>query len=628
MMKNRNPKLKVLLSLTLVFLLAFGSTLAVFADEVAEEVQQQEEEQQQEEMVEENNEEAIEEDDDLNEEAEEQATEKEEQAEENTDEEQQGQNEEEQIATDELTQNSMNNLGKPEDLHPPECENSIKLEEGADKDFVKGDTGSVHIVDEELGINATFHYSIDGSGDSMNWWVVDDESAENLINIDVVYVKGGPGYKTHLYESYTTEGNGLTAQINPQNPNNKVYGISYFKFCYSVEERPVVDCIPVPLSAISFTQVNSFTREFENDYFKIVWINAGEVEITVKDGYCIGFHLSSYSYPEGTNVSPNGEPWEVQSLFDDDNHLFEGEETKTLKVDLPRDCEPVQVDLYTYRFIDGEWVASVVEIPPHHGPTFGNDRKLHSAHVRIPTEPCEETGSIHIRKVLAGSQENGIDEELFLSEAISNGFRCVGEGMEGIRFRLEKWNEDTEEWDVVIEESDPTDEFGYLDFDELEPGEYRVIELNAEAYVVSYTLDGSVIEEGTGFTVDGDNYSHRYLCVTNRLRENGDDPGDDPEDPGDDPGDDTPTTTITTGTGGGTPVTTTTVTVEEPEVPLTVPELVVPVRDETTEIILDEPIPLAPPVLPQTGERNPLTFTLAGLFLIAVGFIFRKRVMA
>ena len=45
-------------------------------------------------------------------------------------------------------------------------------------------------------------------------------------------------------------------------------------------------------------------------------------------------------------------------------------------------------------------------------------------------------------------------------------------------------------------------------------------------------------------------------------------------------------------------------------------------------IVLDEAIPLAPPVLPQTGEASPLAMILSGLgvSLSGLAFGFRKKV--
>lgn len=60
---------------------------------------------------------------------------------------------------------------------------------------------------------------------------------------------------------------------------------------------------------------------------------------------------------------------------------------------------------------------------------------------------------------------------------------------------------------------------------------------------------------------------------------------------------------------------------EEPT-PLGVPE------EPEEVILLDEEIPLGVPVLPQTGENHPLRFYLTGLFLLAMGYVTKKRVFS
>ncbi len=139
--------------------------------------------------------------------------------------------------------------------------------------------------------------------------------------------------------------------------------------------------IPVPLEEISFTRVDQLPQTFDNKYFSITWVGDAEVKISVKKPYTVGFHLSSYAYPEGKRVKSNGEPWEVQTLLEDAPRLFKGGDTDTLKVKLPDPGKPSQIDLYTYRLNGSEWKEDVLKTPPHHGPTFGEDRKLHSARI-------------------------------------------------------------------------------------------------------------------------------------------------------------------------------------------------------------------------------------------------------
>lgn len=160
---------------------------------------------------------------------------------------------------------------------------------------------------------------------------------------------------------------------------------------------------PVPLLPLNYVRVDQVPQTYDTEFFTVTWVGDGEVDITVKKGFSIGFHLSSYVYPPGTWVRSNGEPWEVQTLLDDSNRLFKkGAESATLKVKLPPEGEPAQIDLYTYRFIGKQWVADVVKVPPHHGPTFGEDRKLHSARIINFTRgpdysavPGLETGSLN-----------------------------------------------------------------------------------------------------------------------------------------------------------------------------------------------------------------------------------------
>ncbi len=138
---------------------------------------------------------------------------------------------------------------------------------------------------------------------------------------------------------------------------------------------------PVPLSGINYTRIDKAPRTLQSDLLTVKWLGDGEVEISVKEGYSIGFHLSLYTYPAGTVVQSDGQPWETQIFKEDAKFLFNGGETRTLKVNLPSGGEPVQVDLYTYRLKDGSWAPDVVKNPPHHGPNFGEDRKLHSARI-------------------------------------------------------------------------------------------------------------------------------------------------------------------------------------------------------------------------------------------------------
>ena len=49
-----------------------------------------------------------------------------------------------------------------------------------------------------------------------------------------------------------------------------------------------------------------------------------------------------------------------------------------------------------------------------------------------------------------------------------------------------------------------------------------------------------------------------------------------------------------------------------------------PIEEPEVEIELDEEIALAGLELPQTGDRNPVGFYMAGLFLVLVGILLRK----
>ncbi|SDY99868.1 LPXTG cell wall anchor domain-containing protein [Tindallia californiensis] len=70
--------------------------------------------------------------------------------------------------------------------------------------------------------------------------------------------------------------------------------------------------------------------------------------------------------------------------------------------------------------------------------------------------------------------------------------------------------------------------------------------------------------------------------------------------------------------------------IEATETEITIPDRVIPEgAPEPVEpseiIILDEEIPLGVPVLPQTGEGNPLFFYLAGLLLAGTGLVMKSR---
>ncbi len=149
----------------------------------------------------------------------------------------------------------------------------------------------------------------------------------------------------------------------------------------------------VPLEEINYCQVMEIPKAFENKYFSVKWVGDGKVEVSVSEGYQIGFHLSSYSFPPGTQVKMNGQPWEVQILLDDQHRLFKGGETETLEVKLPPASDPAQIDLYTYRLTNGKWVEEVVKTPPHHGPSFGDNRKVHSARILNPSPDSKGTAA-------------------------------------------------------------------------------------------------------------------------------------------------------------------------------------------------------------------------------------------
>ncbi len=262
-------------------------------------------------------------------------------------------------------------------------------------------------------------------------------------------------------------------------------------------------------------------------------------------------------------------------------------------------------------------------------------------------EETEEKASLTIIKELFDEEDVMVEESDEAFEVLINN------------------SEDEEFWlgDISVDE-------GYSN-DEMELGTYFIKEnVDDEEFEVTYMMDETELtadEDGfiqVDLDEDGDSVT---ITVQNRTvadddpddddpvddpddddpvdDPDDDDPVDDPDDddPVDDPDDDDPVDdpdeTITVpdttppaggGGGGGIPAVETTVvedpvvTIEEPVVPLAAPEVEV----EAPVIILDEPIPLAPPVLPQTGDSNPLHYSLAGLLLMAVGFIFRKRLAA
>ncbi len=217
----------------------------------------------------------------------------------------------------------------------------------------------------------------------------------------------------------------------------------------------------VPLSEITYEQVMEIPKAFDNKYFSVNWVSDSKVEISVKKDFQIGFHLSSYVFPAGTQVKQNGEPWEVQTLLSDDHYLFKGGESKTLEVKLPGASEPAQIDLYTYRVKDGQWTPDVVKVPPHHGPTFGTDRALHSARIinstpsQGPTPPADSGDALprseaFMRKCnfVAGllpeaswniecAKKYGMDWRMFLVVAVNESsggrenfhpYNCIGMG--------------------------------------------------------------------------------------------------------------------------------------------------------------------------------------------------------
>ena len=393
------------------------------------------------------------------------------------------------------------------------------------------------------------------------------------------------------------------------------------------------DCIMVPLDAVIHLESIQFNQPYSNQYFTVTWLSANQVEITVNEGYCIGFHLTSYQYPPGTDVQPNGEPYEVQNWFDDDHHLFEGPETMILQVETPRDCEPVQIDLYTYRWLEGEWQPGLVEVPPHHGEAFESTQRLHSAVVVLPDEPCEEDPpTVIVEKRVV--DENGTvietDEQEFEFEVRLAAMELVT--------LLEEEEETTEEETGLPTIFENLSQVNAVILEGLSFGAYMLEEINLPAgyQLVGYQMgeetwlvgEAAGVDEGILFFINP-GMEDMTIIIINRLvpeepgddpEEPGDDPeepGDDPEEPGDDPEDpaDDPEEPVV--------VLTETVTLEDPVIPLAAP--VVPQSDPDEVIVLDQTIPLGLPVLPQTGEGNPVLYQMAGLLLAAAGFLFRKK---
>ena len=253
-------------------------------------------------------------------------------------------------------------------------------------------------------------------------------------------------------------------------------------------------------------------------------------------------------------------------------------------------------------------------------------------------------GGLVISDFCPGQREDDPEEpefELIINKVLLDAGGAVIEEDEYL-FTVEVEMEIDEVEVVLMEEADETMSVSVdapLEVKNLKAGTYTVRELLSEEEQEEFTLLGYEVNDGTRgedavvtFS-DSDEVRTQTVTIVNQLIDDEDpaddpeEPADDPEDPADDPGDDP----VPADEPDDDPV----ITADDPDTPLAaaevveVQETVIPesVQEVEDMIVLDEPIPLAPPVLPQTGERNPLFISLAGLFLMAVGFIFRKRIM-
>lgn len=87
--------------------------------------------------------------------------------------------------------------------------------------------GSTPVPDDIAGV-----ISFTLTGDTVAWSIV------SPYKVCAVIVKGGPIAKVYYYSGGASSGSGLTAPTNPNNKNNKPYGVSHVTFLFWKGEQP------------------------------------------------------------------------------------------------------------------------------------------------------------------------------------------------------------------------------------------------------------------------------------------------------------------------------------------------------------------------------------------------------
>jgi len=189
-----------------------------------------------------------------------------------------------------------------------------------------------------------------------------EEVATNPSDWEVNYFEGDPQAGLLLngvpmYSAYEGGNLWITTDINTGRFNPTLFLVN--KFTGNV----VSECTPL-LPVADYNPNTFFFGTLGGSVSRVG--NTVQYTFTIPQGSCyLGLHLSSYQFPAGTVVTQNGQPWDLQELFEHAPFANYAPGVYTVSVNIPA-CAPSQTDLYTGVLNNGVYTASYVDNPPHH----------------------------------------------------------------------------------------------------------------------------------------------------------------------------------------------------------------------------------------------------------------------